>query len=130
APRAPHEGFRVRPPSLRRPRHRRPYIVRIPPEAVAPCPTVEIRLFALEPQVLVRRGVRVPRDEREAGLRHARPVAVEEGQLPDGREHRLVVDELLDAMEGRLPPLRGAASSAPDRRHERAATRKTRRWPG
>ena len=48
----------------------------------------------------------MPRDEREAGLRHARPVAVEEGQLPDGREHRLVVDELLDAMEGRLPPLR------------------------
>src|SRR5712691_12825001 len=65
-----------------------------------------MRLLALEPQVLVRRGVRVPRDEGEARLCHARPVAVEEGQLPDGCEHRLVVDELLDAMEDRLPLLR------------------------
>src|SRR5712692_9947248 len=65
-----------------------------------------MRLLALEPQVLVRRGVRVPRDEGEARLCHARPVAVEEGQLPDGREHRLVVDELLDAMEDRLPLFR------------------------
>src|SRR5437867_1652767 len=56
----------------------------------------------LEPQVLVRRGVGVVGDERQARLLHAWPVAIDEGELPDRRDHRLVVHELLDPLERRL----------------------------
>ena len=45
------------------------------------------------------------RDERKARLGHARPVPVDEGQLPDRHDHRLLVDELLDAVEDPLTPL-------------------------
>src|SRR6059036_3087754 len=56
----------------------------------------------LEPQILVRRGVGVVGDERQARLLHAWPVAIEEGELPDRRDHRLLVHELLDPLERRL----------------------------
>src|SRR5213594_781175 len=56
----------------------------------------------LEPQVLVRRGVGVVGDERQARLLHAWPVAIDEGELPDRRDHRLLVHELLNPVEGRL----------------------------
>src|SRR3989441_1438729 len=59
----------------------------------------------LEPQILVRRGVGVVGDERQARLLHAWPVAIDEGELPDRRDHRLVVHELLDPLERRLAPL-------------------------
>src|SRR5262245_58360908 len=41
-------------------------------------------------------------DEGEARLGHPCPIAVEECQLPDGREHRALVDHLLDAMQDRF----------------------------
>jgi hypothetical protein len=41
-------------------------------------------------------------DEGEARLGHPWPIAIEECQLPDGREHRTLVDHLLDAMQDRL----------------------------
>src|SRR5262249_2867145 len=63
-------------------------------------------LLALEPQLLVGRRVWVTGDQREAGLRHTWPVAVEERELPDRRHHRALVDHLLDAMEDRLALLR------------------------
>src|SRR5438046_4220487 len=56
----------------------------------------------LEPQVLVRRGVGVVGDERQARLLHAWPVAIDKGELPDRRDHRLLVHELLDPLERRL----------------------------
>ena len=42
-------------------------------------------------------------DEAEAGLRHARSDAIEEAELPDRGVHGLVVHELLDLLEDRLP---------------------------
>src|SRR5437867_6343919 len=60
------------------------------------------RSLALELHVLVGGGVGVVGDQGEARFRHARPVPVEEGQLPDGDDRRLLVDELLDALEDRL----------------------------
>src|SRR3990172_10908824 len=57
----------------------------------------------LELQVLVGRGVRVARDQPEAGFLHAGSGAVQERQLPQVREHDLVVDELLHLVEDRLP---------------------------
>src|SRR5437763_584716 len=60
------------------------------------------RSLALELHVLVGGGVGVVGHQGEARFGHARPVPVEVGQLPDGDDHRLVVDELLDAVEERL----------------------------
>src|SRR5947209_4277376 len=69
------------------------------------CETSACPLSGLELDVLVRGGIGVAADEAEPALLHARPHAVQEGELPDGREHDLVVDELLDAMQGRLAAL-------------------------
>src|SRR6266849_8824974 len=60
----------------------------------------------LELQVLVRRRPRVVRDEAEPRFRHARTDPLQEGELPDRKDHGLVVDQLLDAMEERLALLR------------------------
>src|SRR6266852_3185065 len=60
----------------------------------------------LELHVLVGRGPRIVRDETEPRLRHARTHALQERELPDGQDHGLVVDQLLDSMEQRLALLR------------------------
>src|SRR5213593_4899735 len=60
----------------------------------------------LELQILVRTRVGVAGDKSEARLRHPRSMPVDEGQLPDGGDHGLLVDELLDSVEDRLPFLR------------------------
>src|SRR4249920_3793877 len=58
--------------------------------------------LALELQVLIRRGVGLVLDEAEARLLHPGADAVEERQLPDGREHDAVVRDLLDLVQQRL----------------------------
>src|SRR5206468_6369316 len=58
-----------------------------------------------EPHVFVRPGERVAGDEPETRLLHSRPVAAHQTDLDDGRDHRLLVDELLDAVQRRLAPL-------------------------
>src|SRR5512145_2794016 len=50
----------------------------------------------LEREVLVRCRVGVAGDETEPRLVHAGPGPVDEAQLPDRREHGLIVDELLE----------------------------------
>src|SRR2546430_2331494 len=62
-------------------------------------------LLSLEPHVLVRGGERVAGDQTETRLFHSRPVAAHQAELKDGRDHRLLVDELLDAVQRRLAPL-------------------------
>src|SRR5262245_24388623 len=47
----------------------------------------------------------MPGDEAEARLLHAWTDAVDEAELPDGRVHHLVVDELLDPVQRRLAAL-------------------------
>src|SRR5262245_11202490 len=61
-----------------------------------------IRSLAFQLHVLV--GSREPPgfEETEPGCFHARPDAVEESEVPDRREHRSLVDELLDPVEDRL----------------------------
>src|SRR5206468_5923765 len=60
---------------------------------------------SLEPYVFVRRGERVPGDQPETRLLHSRPVAAHQANLDDGRDHRLLVDQLLDAVQRRVAPL-------------------------
>src|SRR5262245_27513573 len=57
---------------------------------------------SLELDVLVRGRPRIIGDEAEAGLGDAGAVALQERQLPDRQVHRLVVDELLDAVKDRF----------------------------
>src|SRR5262245_47885803 len=52
------------------------------------------RSLALQLQFLVRRREGPAGDEPEPRLRHARPLCVDEAELPDRRVHRLVVNEL------------------------------------
>src|SRR5499426_4697284 len=59
----------------------------------------------LELHVFVRAGERKASDEPEPRLFDARPEAAHRSELPDRGEHRLVVDELLDAVQRRLAPL-------------------------
>src|SRR2546426_12274211 len=56
-------------------------------------------------QVLVRGRVGMARDQPKTGLGHAGAMPVEEAQLPDRREHDLVVHELLELEEDRLAAL-------------------------
>src|SRR5262245_26501733 len=56
----------------------------------------------LELHVFIRAGEWKPGDEPEPGLLHARSEAAHRRELPDRREHRLVVYELLEAMQGGL----------------------------
>src|SRR5207244_584059 len=62
-------------------------------------------LLSLEPHVLVRRRERVAGDQPEPRLLDPRSVAAHQSDLPDGRDHRLVVDELLDLVQRGLAPL-------------------------
>src|SRR5438445_10548185 len=62
-------------------------------------------LFSFQSHVFVRRGERPARDESESRLGHARTVRVDEAELPDRGIHRLVIDELLDPVQGRLAAL-------------------------
>src|SRR5438552_9350031 len=64
------------------------------------------RSLPLELQVLVRRQPRIVGDEAEPRFRDARTHSLQEGQLPDRKDHGLDVDQLLDAMEKRLALLR------------------------
>src|SRR5437870_5836611 len=61
--------------------------------------------LALELHVFVRRGERVARDEPQPRLPHARSDAIQPCNLIDRRDDHVVVDQLLDAVHGRLPPL-------------------------
>src|SRR5262245_48335205 len=60
----------------------------------------------LEFHVLVWRRPRVIRDEAEPRFRDVRTDSLQESELPDRQEHRLVVNQLLDAMEHCLALLR------------------------
>ena len=62
-------------------------------------------LLRLQRNVLVGRRVGVAGDEAEARLLDARPHAVQEGQFPNGRVHDLVVNEVLDLVQGGLAAL-------------------------
>src|SRR2546430_12413905 len=64
------------------------------------------RSLPLELDVLVRRRPRIVGDEAEPRFRDARTHSLQEGQLPDRKDHGLDVDQLLDAMEKRLALLR------------------------
>src|SRR5262245_31655681 len=59
----------------------------------------------LELHVFVGPRERKAGDEPEARLRDPRTKAAHGGELPDRSEHRLVVHELLDAVQGRLAAL-------------------------
>src|SRR5262245_22903056 len=63
------------------------------------------RALLPELQVLVRRGVRMIRDEPETGLFHARSNRVQEAELPERREHDALVGQTLDLVEQRLATL-------------------------
>src|SRR6266404_1688539 len=65
----------------------------------------QLALSLLQLEVFVGRGIRVVGNEGETRFRHPRAVPVDERQLPDRRDHGLLVDELLDAVQDRLPPL-------------------------
>src|SRR5262249_10505195 len=73
-----------------------------PPSQVPPKrdhPVVSIHdLLGRQTQVLVRGGIRVSLDEAEAGFRDPRPDAIEKSELPDRRDHGLIVHELLDLL--------------------------------
>src|SRR4030095_6282718 len=62
-------------------------------------------LFDLQLHVLVGRGECPARDEPEPCLRHSRTGRVDESELPDGRVHRLVVNQLLHPVQRRLAAL-------------------------
>src|SRR3989441_6211327 len=72
----------------------------------APTLPSSARSLPLELHVLVRRRPRIVGDEAEPRFRDARTHSLQEGQLPDRKDHGLVVDQLLDAMEKRLSLLR------------------------
>src|SRR5215472_4156930 len=59
----------------------------------------------LELDVLVGSRERPTGDEAEPRFGHSRALRMDEAELPDRRIHRLVVHELLDAMQRRLAPL-------------------------
>src|SRR5215813_11156274 len=59
----------------------------------------------LELHVLVRAGEGKAGDEAQPRLFHPRAETAHGGELPDRREHRFVLDELLDAMERGLAAL-------------------------
>src|SRR5947208_16817429 len=59
----------------------------------------------LELHVFIRTGERKAGDEPEPRLLHPRSEAAHRRELPDRREHRLLVDELLDAMQRCLAAL-------------------------
>src|SRR5437867_871078 len=63
------------------------------------------RLLRRQLYILVRGRVGVARNQPKAGLGHAGAVPVEEAQLPDRREHGLVVHELLELVEDHLAAL-------------------------
>src|SRR5262249_40407612 len=63
------------------------------------------RSLSLELHVLVRARERKAGDEPEARLLDFRPVAAHRGELHDRGEHRLVVDQLLDALQRGLAAL-------------------------
>src|SRR5262245_40065692 len=63
-----------------------------------------VSLF-LEPHVFVRGRIRIAGDQTEAGVLHPGPDAAQDARLPERREHRLLVHELLDAVERPLAPL-------------------------
>src|SRR6266581_2841797 len=65
-----------------------------------------LRPLRLELQVLVRRRPRIVRDEAEPRLLHTWADPLQKGELPDRKDHGLFVDQLLDAMEERLPLFR------------------------
>src|SRR6266566_9601881 len=56
---------------------------------------------ALDRDVLVWPGIGEGRDQPEPRLLDPRPKGVDEGQLPDRRKHRLVMEELLDLVQQR-----------------------------
>src|SRR5262245_22917264 len=60
--------------------------------------------WSLASQLHVLVGPREPPgfEETEPGFFHARPDAVEEGEVPDRREHRPLMDDLLDPVEDHL----------------------------
>src|SRR5262245_8421676 len=68
-------------------------------------PSSERLLLRLELHVLVRRHPRIPGDETEPRFRHPGSVPVQDGELPDRQVHHLLVHQLLDAVEDRLPLL-------------------------
>src|SRR5579872_2612172 len=59
-------------------------------------------LCALQSEVLIRRGVREPRDQPEPALADPRTDPVDEGKLPDRSEDRSLDHDLLDLVQGRL----------------------------
>src|SRR5262245_38806493 len=59
-----------------------------------------------QPDILERRRERIARDEADPGLLHPRPDAAEAGDQPDRGKHHLLMDELLDAVQGRLASFR------------------------
>ena len=69
------------------------------PVAVPP-----LRIKSTEPQLLGRAVEEVPAAIKlQRGLRHARAVRVQNGNLPDGGEHHPLAHKLLDTMAG-WPP--------------------------
>src|SRR5256712_9878508 len=64
------------------------------------------RSLSLELHVLVRRRPRIVGDKAEPRFLDARTHSLQEGQLPDRKDHGLVVDQLLDALEKRRSLLR------------------------
>src|ERR671930_1281186 len=62
--------------------------------------------LGLECDLLVRRRPRIVRDEAEARLGHARAVRTQGGELPQRQIYGFIVDQLLNAVQDRLAPLR------------------------
>src|SRR3990170_2624568 len=80
--------------------------IRLLEQEVRPPPAEPARgLLPLQRDVLVGRRVGVAGDEAEARLLDARPHAVQEGQLPDGRVDNLIQDELLHLVQDGLAAL-------------------------
>src|SRR5256886_3849227 len=70
-------------------------------DSQAPAPAAA-RSLRLELHVLVRRRIGVAGDQPQTRLLHPGPVAVDERELPDRDEHRLLVHDLLDLVQQRL----------------------------
>src|SRR5262249_21250897 len=81
----------------RAPRRRPPLAPRGSPRARAP--PSRRALLPPERDVLVGRRIRVARDQAEPRLANPRAHAVQERELPDRREHHLLLEELLDLLE-------------------------------
>src|SRR4029434_2054908 len=82
-----------------------------PPRRVRRCPlsgpgTWIKHSLPFEFHILVRRRVDVASDESDPRLLHPGPHAIQGGVLPDRRDHHLLVQELLDAVQDRLALLR------------------------